>query len=648
MGQFQKLFSPVKIGRLEVKNRFVVPSMATNLAREDGTVDQRLCAYWTARAKGGFGLLMVEFTAIDPLGRVGLCHPGIWSDEFIPGMRELTQAVHVHGARIALQIAHTGRQTFPAILAGAQPVSASPIPCPVDRAIPRQLSTEEIYQLVEKFGDAAVRAQDAGFDAVEIHGAHGYLIAQFMSSYSNKRIDEFGGSLDNRMRFPLAIIRGVRERLGPAFPLLFRMSGEEKVPGGRTIDESRLVARMVEEAGIDAIDVSVGVAGAAPYIFAPPALPPGFLLHSAEQIKKSVSIPVIAVGRINHPLLAEDAIESGKADLIAWGRSSLADPELPNKIAAGRLEEIAPCISCSQGCIRNFPVPGKPLSTLGVTCLVNPFCGYETEMQITPARQPKKVVVVGGGPAGLEAAWVAAARGHRVTLYEKNKVAGGQYRIGAIPPFKQDIARALGYYQHMCEKHGVTLKMGTEATADEILAQKPDAVILATGGEPLIPNIPGVGGDRVALAIDILEGKKGAGLNVLIVGGGMVGCEVADFLGEHLHRVTLVEMLPEVAHDVPFPIAYFLLRRLKDYDVRVETETLALELLEDGAVVKKNNETRRIEGFDTIVLAVGTKSVDSLKAQLAPACRLHVIGDARAPRKAIDAIAEGAAVALKL
>ena len=468
MGKFQKLFSPVKIGRLEVKNRFVVPSMATNLAKEDGTVDQRLCAYWTARAKGGFGLLMVEFTAIDPLGRVGLCHPGIWSDEFIPGMRELTQAVHVHGARIALQIAHTGRQTFPAILAGAQPVSASPIPCPVDRAIPRQLSTEEIYQLVEKFGDAAVRAQDAGFDAVEIHGAHGYLIAQFMSSYSNKRIDEFGGSLDNRMRFPLAIIRRVRERLGAAFPLLFRMSGEEKVPGGRTIDESRLVARMVEEAGIDAIDVSVGVSGAAPYIFAPPALPPGFLLQSAEQIKKSVSVPVIAVGRINHPLLAEDAIESGKADLIAWGRSSLADPELPNKIAAGRLEEIAPCISCSQGCIRNFPVPGKPLSTLGVTCLVNPFCGYETEMQITPARQPKKVVVVGGGPAGLEAAWVAAARGHRVTLYEKNKVAGGQYRIGAIPPFKQDIARALGYYLYMCEKHGVTLKMGTEATAGEI------------------------------------------------------------------------------------------------------------------------------------------------------------------------------------
>jgi len=648
MGQFDTLFSPIRIGSMEVKNRFVVPSMATNLANEDGTVGPRLIAYWTARAKGGFGLLMVEFTAMDLLGRVGLCHPGIWSDSHIPGMRALTDAVHAHGARIALQIAHTGRQTFPAIIGGAQPVSASPIPCPMARAVPRQLSIEEIHGLVGKFGDAAMRARDAGFDAVEIHGAHGYLIAQFMSSYSNKRIDEFGGSLDNRMRFPLAIIRKVRERLGADFPLLFRMSGEEKVPGGRTIDESRLVARMVEEAGIDAIDVSVGVSGAAPYIFAPPALSPGFLLPSARQIKKSVSVPVIAVGRINHPLLARDAIESRKADLIAWGRSSLADPELPNKIAAGRLEEIAPCISCSQGCIRNFPVPDKPLSTLGVTCLVNPFCGNETEMEITPAREPKKVVVVGAGPAGLEAAWVAAARGHAVTLYEKNGAAGGQYRIGAIPPFKQDIAKALAYFIHMCGKHGVAMKIGTEATAEEILAGKPDDVILATGGEPLIPKIPGVEGGRVATASDILEGKREAGPSVLVIGGGTVGCEVADFLGEHRHRVTLVEMLPEVAHGMPFPLAYFLLKRLEEYRVAIETGTSAVEILEDGALVRKGGETRRLAGFDTIVLAVGTRSVDGLKAHLAPACRLHVIGDALAPRKAIDAIAEGAAIALKL
>ena len=241
----------------------------------------------------------------------------------MPGLKALTDAVHEHGARIAVQIRlHTGRQTFQEIIGipGARPVSASPVPCPVARAMPRELSSKEVYELVERFGDAAVRARDAGFDAIEIHGAHGYRLAQFMSSYSNKRTDEFGGSLHNRMRFPLEVIHHVRRRIGSSFPLLFRMSGEERVPGGRGIDESRVVARMVEEAGIDAIDVSVGVAGSAQYIFASPVLPPGFLLSSSEEIKKAVRVPVIAVGRINHPLLAEDALESGKADLIAWGK----------------------------------------------------------------------------------------------------------------------------------------------------------------------------------------------------------------------------------------------------------------------------------------------------------------------------------------
>ncbi len=649
--QFPKLFSPIKIGSLELKNRFVVPPMATNLANEDGTVTQGLIDYWVTRARGGFGLLMVEFTAIDPLGKVGPCHPCLFGDEFVPGLRELTEAVHDHGAKIAIQLAHTGRQTFPEIIGipGAQPVSASPIPCPVDRAIPRPLSPQEIYQLVEKFGDAAVRARDAGFDAVEIHGAHGYLLAQFMSSYSNKRVDEFGGSLHNRMRFPLEVIHQVRRRLGSTFPLLFRMSGEERVPGGRGIDESRVVARLAVDAGIDAIDVSVGVAGSAQYIFASPVLPPGFLLSSAEEIKKAVSVPVIAVGRINHPLLAEDALESGKADLIAWGRSSLADPELPNKVAAGQLDDIAPCISCGQGCIRAFPQPHKPLSRLGMTCLVNPFCGREREMEIKPASTSKKVIVVGGGPGGLEAAWVAAARGHKVTLYEREASAGGQYRIGAIPPFKQDVARAIGYYIRMCKKHGVTFKMATEATAEEILSQKPEAVIIATGGEALIPDIPGVGGDRVTTAASILEGKREAGLNVLVVGGGMVGCEVADFLGEHLHRVTLLEMLPEIGQDVPFPTAYFLFRRLKEYGVRIETETTVVELLEDGATVSKGGKRSRLIGFDTIVLAMGARPVNALKGQLERRVpELHVIGDALAARQAIDAIEEGAKIALRM
>jgi 2,4-dienoyl-CoA reductase-like NADH-dependent reductase (Old Yellow Enzyme family)/thioredoxin reductase len=651
MREFQNLFSPIKIGRMELNNRFVIPPMATNLANEDGTVSQGLIDYWVARAKGGWGLLILEFTAIDPLGKVGPCHPCLWSDKFIDGLRKMTDAVHKCGAKMAVQLSHTGRQTTQRIIdiPGAQPVSASPIPCPLDREIPRELSSEEVYVLIEKFGDAAVLARDAGFDAIEIHGAHGYLLAQFMSEYSNKRIDEFGGSLHNRMRFPIEVIHNVRRKIGASFPLLFRMSGEERVPGGRTLEESRVVARMIEKAGVDAIDVSVGVAGSAQYIFASPAVPPGFLLSVSQEIKKAVSVPVIAVGRINHPLIAEDAIGSGKADLIAWGRPSLADPELPNKVAAGQLDEICPCIYCSQGCLRTFPYPGKPLPKWGVTCLLNPFCGQEGPMQIRSAPKRKKIIIIGGGPGGLEAAWVAAARGHQVTLYEKRPALGGQFRIAAMPPFKQDIAKAIAYYLHMCKKHGVSFKLGTEATVEQIVTDHPDAVVIATGSEPIIPDMSGVNGSRVATAWDILEGKEQAGNKVLIVGGGMVGCEVADFLGEHLHQVTIVEMLPEIASDIPPPVKYFLLQRLRDYGVQIEIETSVVEFLDDGAIVSRNGKTTPLKGFDTIVLAMGTKSVDSLKKQLEEKIsELYVIGDALAPRKAIEAIEEGAKIALKI
>jgi NADPH-dependent 2,4-dienoyl-CoA reductase/sulfur reductase-like enzyme len=281
--------------------------------------------------------------------------------------------------------------------------------------------------------------------------------------------------------------------------------------------------------------------------------------------------------------------------------------------------------------------------------LLNPFCGREGELQIRPAIKRKKVTVIGGGPGGLEAAWIAAARGHQVTLYEKRPALGGQFRIAAMPPFKQDIAKAIAYYIRMCKKHGVSFKLGTEATTEQIVADHPDAVILATGGEPIVPDMGGIEGNPVATAWDILEGKAQAGNKVLVVGGGMVGCEVADFLGEHLHQVTLVEMLPEIALDVPLPVKYFLLRRLKEYGVQIETETTVVEYLNDGALVRKNGQTAPLRGFDTIVLAMGTRSVDSLKEQLKEkVSEFYILGDALEPRKAIEAIEEGAKIALQI
>ena len=404
---------------------------------------------------------------------------------------------------------------------------------------------------------------------------------------------------------------------------------------------------MIEDAGIDAIDVSIGVGGSQQLIIAPAVMPPGYQLTLSEEIKKSVSVPVIAVGRITEPIMAEDAILTGKADLIAWGRSSLADPDLPRKVSQNKMDDICPCVGCIQGCIRSFPYPDKPPSKLGITCLVNPFCGRENELKIEAADKKKKITVIGGGPGGLEAAWIAAARGHSVTLYEKDQKLGGQYRIAAIPPFKQDIAKAINYYVHMCKKHGVEIKTGTEATADLIISGEPDAVIIATGSEPVIPDEKWLRDERVVFVSDILEGKKQTGSRVLIAGGGMIGCEVADFLGEHLHDVTVIEMLPEIARDMPLSSKYFLLKRFEEYSIRVENETKMISLTDTGVIVEKNGKHIHLEGFDTIVLALGNRSVNLLEKQLEEKVpELHVIGDALAPRMALQAIEEGARVAV--
>ena len=376
---FKILFSPVKIGNMVVPNRFVVPQMGTNLANADGTVSEEAIDYWKARAEGGWGLLIVEVTAIDPLGKAIPYQPGLWDDSFIPGFKKLVDAVHRYGAKIAVQLHHAGRQTSSQII-GKQPVAPSPIPCLVSKEMPRELSTSEVYELVEKFGDAAIRAREAGFDAVEVHGAHGYLIAQFMSPHSNKRVDEFGGSFHNRIRFPVEVMRDIRRKVGGSYPIIFRISANEKVTGGRTVDESRAAARVIESAGADALHVSIGVYGSMQYIVPPADIPPGFILSDAEEIKKAVSVPIIGVGRINDPVLAMDAILSGKADLLAWGRQSLADPDTPNKISAGLIEEISPCIACNQGCIGYIFNPEK----MKATCLVNQFCGREGKMKIKP------------------------------------------------------------------------------------------------------------------------------------------------------------------------------------------------------------------------------------------------------------------------
>lgn len=646
--KFEKLLSPIRIGTMEVKNRFVMPPMGSSLAAPDGTLNERYVQYMAERARGGFGLVMMEVTAIDKNGICILSEPGIWDDKFIPGIKRLADLVHQYGARLATQLHHGGREAIAADVraVGPSPLkSLAPFASIVPTNTPRELTIDEIWDLIKKYGDGALRAKKAGVDAVEVHGGHQYLVAQFMSPYSNKRTDEFGGSFENRMRFPVEIIKNIREKTGDDYPVIFRMSGEERVFGGRTIDQSRMVARYLEEAGADAIHVTVGTAPSAIAMVAPASYPEGHLLPYAAAIKSAVSIPVIAVGRIHEPLLAETALQDGMADLISFGRQSIADPEFPRKVEEGRLSEICPCTSCLQGCIGRLLDPAYGW----VTCLMNPFAGREWEWKITPADKKKKIVVAGGGPGGLETAWLAASRGHDVTLYEKSGKLGGQFIPACMPPSKQTLAKSINFWREMCKKYNVNVKLNTEATPELIEKEKPDTVVIATGGEPLVPDIKGIMEAGAVCSWEVLRGDIAVGMKVLIVGGGMVGCETADYLALQGHIVSIVEMLPELAVDMqPWPRSE-LLKRIREYGICAETGAVVKEITRDGAIAERNGEKLALQGFDTVIMACGSKSVNTLEEELKGKVKeLYVIGDAKKARKAIEAIEEAAQLAIRL
>lgn len=644
MKEYASLFAPGHIGGLEVKNRFVMPAMGTNFANPDGSVSRQMIDYYTARARGGFGLIVIEVTAVDPVGRAIPYQGGLWSDDFIPGWKKLIDSVHQYGAKIAVQLHHCGRQTDRATIGGAQPVAPSPISCPVKKTLPRELTTAETYEIIDKFGQAAGRALAAGFDAIEFNGAHGYLIAQFMSPYANKRVDEFGGDFKSRLRFPVEILRRVRREVGNGFPLIFRMSGEDKVHGGRSLRETQMIARVIEENGANALSISNGTYASLHHMSAPGALPPGHNVYAAEAVKQVVSLPVITAGRINDPDLAKAIIADGKADFVALGRVSIADPEFPNKTAVNATDEISPCIACLQGCVGYLFDPDQKK----ISCLVNPFVGREGDWQIRQTSRPKKIVVAGGGPAGLEAAWIAAKRGHTVVCYEKEPVLGGQFRLAGVPSTKQDILTAIKYYVRMGEKYGVTYKLGTEFTANMLAVEKPDAVLLTTGGVPLIPRIKGIENPRFVNAVDVLGGKCSVGSKVLVVGGGLVGAETADFIGEYGSEVTIIEFKPAVAADVQAFVRKYLLERLREYGVKLLTGAKVMEFLDDGVIYENTDGGAgaiTLRGFDSIVLAMGARSYNPLEEELkGKVAELYVIGDALKAGKAITAIEQAAEI----
>ncbi len=636
------LFTPLQIGPLELKNRIVMAPMATHYADETGAVTERLKNYYLERARGGVGLIIVESGYIDPLGRGGMRRMGLHEDRLIPGLKGLVDAIHAEGGKISSLLHHAGRQINIENTRGQYPVSASSLPSGMEAVVPRTLKVQEIEELVEGFGQAARRSLAAGFDAIVIHAAHGYLIHQFLSPLSNIRRDRYGGTFTRRLRFLQEIVLRCQESLGKDYPLMVRISASEFIPGGITLKDGQKIARRLEEWGVKAIHVSGGTHDTVEMEIQPMAIPRGCLVHLAEGIKKAVRIPVGTVGKIMEPKMAEEILRQGKADLIAMGRALLADPEFPQKARDGRFEDIRPCIACLQGC-RDHLYQGLP-----ITCLVNPRAGMEEEYKIEPATIKKKVLIIGGGPGGMEAARVAALRGHDVTLAEKENHLGGQFYLASLPDGKGEIRAYLGYLSGQLKKLGVKIQLNEEFSLEKLKELKADAVILAAGGVPLIPGVSGIDRKIVLTAWEALAHPEKVGARVVIIGGGSVGAETADFLVDRKKDVTLVEMLPEIAGDAEKVNRKVLLRSLGEKGVKIRVLTQATAILAEGVEVEFGGRKETLAA-DTVVLATGTRPNNQLEAALrALPAELHKIGDCVKPRKAIDAIHEGFHVALEL
>ncbi len=666
---FPLLFSPVKVNRMQLENRIVMTAMHLGYTPE-GTVTDQLVAFYAARARGGAGLIVVGGCPIDEFGGMSsmIC---IQEDRFIPGLQRLTRAVHEGGSRIAAQLYQAGRYTHSAMIGGRKPFSASAVRSRLTGETPRALELEEIPGVQEKFAQAAVRAREAGFDAVEILGSAGYLISQFLSPLTNERQDEYGGALEKRMRFGIEIVGKVRAAVGPDFPILMRIAGNDFMEGGNTNREARIFAAALEKAGVDLFNVTGGWHETrVPQISM--FVPRRAYVYLAQGVRSAVSVPVLASNRINDPEVAEAILRDGEADLVTMARALLADPELPNKARNGKTQLIYHCVACNQGCFDRI------FRFMPAGCLVNPAAGKELELAPKPASRPKRVVVIGGGPAGLKTACTASARGHQVTLIEKSEDLGGQLLLNRRIPGRGEMVSAAADLVRNLRSLPIRVIQGREADADLVKELDPEVVVVATGATPVLPPLSGLDGPLPVLqAWDVLAGRNGVGRRVVIVGGNAVGLETALYLAnqgtlspEVLHfllanraesmetvmellnrgnkEVTVVEMTKRLGQEIGASTRWTVMAELHRLGVTLLAGTRAKGVTADGLEVESESGIELLPA-DSIVLAAGSGPVNGLAEALKPLVpELHVVGDAKEPRNALAAIEEGYLLGLEI
>lgn len=665
------LFDHTNIGPLELKNRLVMTAMDVGFST-DGFVNDRFIDFYAERAKGGVALIIIGGCYPHESGKAWKSILGLDDDRYIPGLRRFTEAMHQLGAKTAPQLLHGGRYAS-SLFTKRQPVSASSVPTRLARDVPRPLTIPEIKEMIASYARAALRAREAGFDAVEIHGGMGYLINQFLSPITNQRNDEYGGDLQGRLRFAKEVVQATKELAGKDLPIIFRLSGDELMKGGNRINENIEIAVELAGVGVDAFHVSPGWHESKTPIMVM-AIPRMAYTFLASSIKENVNLPVIAGVRINDLAVAEELLMDGQADLIAVGRPLIADPELPKKYQEGRWEDIRTCIACNQGCFDEL------LNMRPVSCLYNPQVGYEREYVIKESPVKKKVMIVGGGPGGMEAARVAALRGHQVTLYENDPHLGGQLHYAYKPPGRGEFQHVINYFERQLTKLRVRVNLGVKVDIGLIERERPQVVILSTGSLPVIPPIPGVKGKNVVLARDVLEKRVPVGNPVAIIGGGSVGCEVALYAAKlggmspevalfllknqvidlpnallrttRGHRkVTVLEMKKRVGSGFGLSTRWVILQEMEEAGIEALTGVKVKEIREgpsSGILFEKEGKETFLPA-ETVILATGYVPNNSLYQQLDSLVpEVYTIGDCVKVRTAMEAVHEGFGVSLKI